>query len=291
MVGLIFPGQGSQKPGMAQELYNEIKEAKDIMERAVSIADFDLKKLMFEGSMQELTQTEIAQPAIYTASAMYFEKFKQMGKSFDYVAGHSLGEYSALYAAGVYSFEDGLKLVIKRGRAMSEAKVKGSMAAVIGLTEAELLPLLQAGEGEVVAANLNTENQIVISGTAEGIEKVKEEIIRTGIKAKVIPLNVSGPFHSPYMSEPKKVMDIEIENMHFTEPIAEVIPNVSGKPTRDVAEIKAALQQQIVGQVRWYDTIMTMKEQGVTEIYEVGYGNVLQKMNRTITEEPKCLPV
>ncbi len=291
MVGLIFPGQGSQKPGMALELYNEIKEAREIMEQAVSIADFDLKKLMFEGSMQELTRTETAQPAIYTASAMYFEKFKQSGRSFSYVAGHSLGEYSALYAAGVYSFEDGLKLVIKRGRAMSEAKVKGSMAAVVGLTEAELIPLLQAGEDEVVAANLNTESQIVISGTTEGIEKVKSEILRTGVKAKVIPLNVSGPFHSPYMSEPKKVMDIEIENMHFAEPIAEVIPNVSGKPTRDVAEIKAALKQQIVGQVRWYDTIMTMKEQGVTEIYEVGYGNVLQKMNRTITEEPKCLPV
>ena len=173
MNGLLFPGQGSQKIGMGKELYDKFSSARHILEEANDILSYDLKTLMFEGPQEQLTDTKYAQPAIYTCSAMYLEKFKSDGLDYNYVAGHSLGEYNALLAAGVFSFSDGLKLIAQRGDAMSRMNGKGIMAAVMGLNEEELSPFMVPG---VVMANLNTKTQIVISGEEAGIKSVTFQV-------------------------------------------------------------------------------------------------------------------
>ena len=287
MNGLLFPGQGSQTVGMGQELYEKLPSAKAILDSANVILGYDLKKLMFEGPQEQLTDTRYAQPAIYTCSAMYLAKARADGMEYEYAAGHSLGEYDALLAAGVFDFETGLKLVAARGEAMSRMNGKGTMAAVLGLTEEELQPLMQPG---VVMANLNSKTQIVVSGEEEGIDKIGELLAaREDIKFK--KLRVSAAFHSPQMTEAAAEMTAIIQNTAFHEPTCHVISNVTGSPTRDVAELKANLIAQITGQVRWYDTIMAMKAAGVTMLYEVGYGDVLKKMNKTITFRPKCVGI
>lgn len=287
--GLLFPGQGSQAVGMGKGIYQALPEAKAILEEANDILGFDLKTLMFDGPQEKLTDTEYAQPAIYTCSAMYLEKVKADGLEYGYAAGHSLGEYDALLAAGIFSFSDGLKLVAKRGAAMGQMNGKGTMAAVMGMEEDELGKLVNGTPG-VVIANLNSRAQIVISGTEEGIGAVGEELsAREGVKFK--KLRVSAAFHSPQMEEAAGIMEAEIEAIHFNSPGCFIISNVTGKAARDTDEIKRNLISQITGQVRWNDTIMAMKEAGVRTLYEVGHGDVLKKLNRTITFRPKCIGV
>lgn len=287
MNGLLFPGQGSQTVGMGRELYESLPAAKDILDKADAILGYSLKDLMFNGPAEQLTDTKYAQPAIYTCSAMYLEKVKEQGIDYNYVAGHSLGEYDALLAANVFDFETGLRLVAARGEAMSKMNGQGTMAAVMGLSEEELATFLVPG---VVMANLNSKTQIVISGTEAAVDAVGEKLSkREDIKFK--KLRVSAAFHSPQMEEAAKVMKEIIEAAEMRAPICFVISNVTGKPTMDLAEIKANLISQITGQVRWCDTILAMKEAGVTMLYEVGYGDVLKKMNKTITFRPKCVGV
>lgn len=287
MNGLIFPGQGSQTIGMGMDLYEKLDGARLLLDKANDVLGYDIKKLMFEGPQEQLTDTKYAQPAIYTCSAMYLQKIKLDGIDYDYVAGHSLGEYDALLAAGVYDFETGLKLVAKRGEAMSQMNGKGTMAAVLGMSEEELAPLMVPG---AVMANLNSKTQIVISGTDEAIDLVGEKLSdREDIKFK--KLRVSAAFHSPQMQEAADIMKGIIEKLDFNKPNCFVISNVTGKPTNNIDEIKANLISQITGQVRWCDTILAMKEIGVTTLYEVGYGDVLKKMNKTITFRPKCIGV
>lgn len=284
---LIFPGQGSQTVGMGQELYERLSSAADLLDRANYVLGYDLKDLIFNGRQEQLTDTKYAQPAIYTVSAMYLEKVKTDNLDYDYVAGHSLGEYNALLAAGVYDFETGLKLVAKRGQAMAAQNGKGTMAAVMGLSEEELSSLMVPG---AVMANLNSKTQIVISGTEEAIDAVGEKLVdREGIKFK--KLRVSAAFHSPQMAEAAETMKEIIEKTEMRPPKCFVVSNVTGKPTMDLSEIKANLIAQITGQVRWCDTILAMKDAGVTMLYEVGYGDVLKKMNKTITFRPKCIGV
>lgn len=286
----LFPGQGSQEVGMGKELYREIPEAGRLLDYACELLGYDLKGLMFEGSIEKLTDTAYAQPAIYTCSAMHLEKARQQGLTFDYAAGHSLGEYSALYAAGVVSFEDGLRLVDRRGRAMAAQNGKGTMAAVLGMTEEELEPYMMPG---VVMANLNSKTQIVISGTNESVDAV-EESLKPKIESEEIKfrrLSVSAAFHSPQMEEAATMMKDEIEKVSMKEPEAFVVSNVTGKITRDIGEIRKNLFVQITGQVRWYDSIMAMKEAGVEAFYEIGNGSVLRKMNKGITLRPKCFSV
>ncbi len=286
---LLFPGQGSQEVGMGKELYEQLLRAKDILDEACKIVGYDLKDLMFNGPIEKLTDTQFAQPAIYTCSAMYLEKVRQEGIEYDYVAGHSLGEYSALYAAGVFSFSDGLRLVCKRGRAMGAENGKGIMAAVLGLDEKELRGYLEGISG-VVMANLNTKTQIVISGVESEVAKVAERLL-AGEEINVRKLNVSAAFHSPQMQSAAKAMKREIEAVVFHEPTAYIVSNVTGRPTKDINEIKNNLLVQITGQVRWYDSIIAMKDAGVEAFYEVGNGQVLRKMNRAITLRPKCLSI
>lgn len=287
MNGLLFPGQGSQAVGMGKELYNKLEATKNLLDKANDVLGYDLKDLMFNGPAEQLTDTQYAQPAIYICSAMYLEKVKADGLDYKYVAGHSLGEYDALLAADVFDFETGLKLVKTRAEAMSEMNGKGTMAAVMGLSEEELADYMVP---DAVIANLNAKTQIVISGTTAAVGSVGEKLAnRNGIKFK--KLLVSAAFHSPQMAEAAEVMRGIIEDVNFRVPSCFVVSNVTGKPTNDVNEIKANLIAQITGQVRWCDTILSMKEAGVSMLYEVGYGDVLKKMNKTITFRPKCVGV
>ena len=286
MNALLFPGQGSQEIGMGLTLYKEIPTAKRLVDLANEVLGYNLRELMFEGPVEELTDTAFAQPAIYVCSAMHLERVKQNNIDYDYVAGHSLGEYTALYAANVISFEDGLRLVDKRGREMSKQNGKGTMAAVLGLTEEELAPLLPRG---VVIANLNTRTQIVVSGTEDGIDILTKDMEQKDIK--VVRLSVSAAFHSPHMMEASSVMKPIIENTEFKTPCCPVVSNVTGKGSTDVSVIKQNLINQITGQVRWYDSIMYLKNAGVDSFYEVGNGEVLRKLCKGITLRPKCLSV
>ena len=287
MNGLLFPGQGSQTVGMGKELYEKLPEAEKLLDTANSVLGYDLKKLMFDGPQEQLTDTRFAQPAIYTCSAMYLEKIKADGLRYAYVAGHSLGEYNALLAAGVFSFEEGLQLVSQRGEAMSRMNGKGTMAAVMGLSEEELKAYMVP---DVVMANLNAKTQIVISGSENAIDEISRKL-ENKETVKLKKLKVSAAFHSPQMAESAELMKSVLETAEFYEPTCFVISNVTGKPTRDVNEIRKNLIAQITGQVRWYDTILSMKNAGISMLYEVGYGDVLKKMNNTITFRPRCIGV
>lgn len=284
MNGFLFPGQGSQDVGMGKELYESFTPSKAILDEACEVLGYDLKTLMFDGPLETLTDTRYAQPAIYVCSAMYLEKAKQNGLDYDFVAGHSLGEYSALYAANMVSFADGLKLVKERAEAMSRMNGKGTMAAVMGLSEDEVMDILPPN---VVIANLNSKFQIVISGDERGVELVGEKY-KDNDDVKYKRLNVSAAFHSPQMKEASEVLQSVIDSTVFLQPTCHVVSNVTGIPTDDIDEVKNNLKKQITGQVRWYDTIIAMKNAGVRQFYEVGYGDVLKKLNKSITLRPKC---
>jgi [acyl-carrier-protein] S-malonyltransferase len=286
-VGLLFPGQGSQYAGMGKELYREIPEAKRIMDDANEILEFDIRKIIFDGTDEDIVPTQIAQPAIFIISAMYFEKFRQMDKRFDVVAGHSLGEYTALYAARVLSFEDCLRLVRKRGLAMSKKNSLGTMFAIMGVDIEEIKKYLEGLEQKVVIANINSKTQIVISGYIDEASKVAEELSQIE-GSKVKQLNVSGAFHSPLMNEVKEIMCKEIDSVNLKEPDSAIIPNVLGYTTMELRTIKESLKEQITEKVRWLDTIIHIKNMGIGQLYEVGPGEVLSKLNKTITFRPKC---
>ncbi len=287
-IGLLFPGQGSQYVGMGKELYNEIPEAKKLIDKANDILGFDIRKIIFEGSDEDILPTQIAQPSIYIVSAMYYEKFKQIDKPFEIVAGHSLGEYTALYAAGVFTFEDGLNLVRKRGLAMGEMNSLGSMYAIMGIDIEEIEKELIGLENKVVIANINSKSQIVISGYNDEISKVADALSK--IEGSTIKqLNVSGAFHSPLMGQVKEIMKEEIDKIQMKEPIVEIIPNVLSYATKDISIIKESLKRQVVGKVNWLNTILYMKNMGIERLYEVGPGDVLAKLNKTITFRPKCM--
>lgn len=285
MKAYVFTGQGAQFCGMGKELYENSSLAKEYFEKANEILGFRITDIMFNGSDEELKQTKVTQPAVFihsvvTALAEGEEFAPQM------VAGHSLGEFSALTAAGALTFEDGLRLVYKRALAMQKAceMQPSTMAAIIGLSDEvveDVCREVNNGEGIVVAANYNCPGQVVISGSVEGVNKACEKLKEAGAK-RTLPLSVSGAFHSPLMQPAKDELQAAIEATEFKAPRCPVYQNVDGKPHTSPDEIKKNLIAQLTAPVRWTHTILEMIKDGATEFTECGPGNVQQGLIKKI---------
>lgn len=291
---LLFPGQGSQYVGMGKKLAESFAPAKAILDKANAVLGFDLADILFNGPEEKLIKTDITQPAIFTVSAMAMEAVKDAGVTFDYVAGHSLGEYSALYAAGAFGFEDGLALVRLRGQLMAGAgeKSPGAMAAVLGLDPEKLGAVLNdaSAKGLVVAANYNTPGQIVISGTVAGVEEASKLAEPAGAK-KVVRLAVSGAFHSPLMEFAVPGLKEGLAKVKVSAPKVPLISNVEAAPVSDAEAIKGLLLKQLTSPVRWVESMQKAMGLGVTEALEVGPGKVLMGLARGISRDLKVTPV
>lgn len=282
MKAYIFPGQGAQFSGMGKELYRNSQRAKDLFNHANDILGFDITKIMFEGTAEELKQTKVTQPAIFLHSTILAEV---MGKSFqpDMVAGHSLGEISALVANRTLAFGDGLQLVYKRALAMQRAceLAPSTMAAVLGLDDQLVEEICANTPGIVVAANYNCPGQLVISGEVGAVGKACESLKEAGAKRALI-LPVGGAFHSPMMEPAREELAAAIEATQFTAPACPIYQNVSTFAVTDPSEIKKNLMLQLTAPVKWTQSIQNMIKDGATEFIEVGPGNVLQGLVRKI---------
>ncbi len=284
MKAYVFPGQGAQFTGMGQDLYNDSASAKALFEEANDILGFRLSDVMFTGDEQELKETKITQPAIFLHSIV---KVKEAGNAFqpEGVAGHSLGEFSALVAAGAMDFADGLQLVHARALAMQEAceLQQSTMAAVIGMEDQAVIDVLGKVTGEIVVpANFNSPGQLVISGSVPGIEQASALLQEAGAK-KVVQLVVGGAFHSPLMQPAQDKLAAAIEATNFHAPSCPVYQNVDAKPHTDPTEIKANLVAQLTAPVRWTQTVQQMAADGYTEFIEAGgKGSVLRGLIRRI---------
>ncbi len=282
MKAYIFPGQGSQFKGMGKEEYENDGLAKEYYEKANNLLGFRISDVMFEGSAEDLKETKITQPALFLHSfvrAKLADDFKP-----EAVAGHSLGEFSALAAAEAISFEDGLKLVNKRAQAMQKAceAVESTMAAVIGLEDQVVEKICDAIEDVVVAANYNCPGQLVISGSIPGIEKAVEKLTEAGAR-KAVVLQVGGAFHSPLMQPAQEELKAAIENTNFKSPICPIYQNVTAKAESNPEEIQKNLIAQLTAPVRWTQTMQNMIADGVNEFIEVGgNGKVLRGLVRRI---------
>lgn len=283
MKAYVFPGQGAQFEGMGKDLYESSEIAKELLEKANDILGFRITDVMFEGTAEELKETKVTQPAIFLHSIV---KAKMAGESFqpDVVAGHSLGEFSALVAAGAMSFEDGLKLVSQRALAMQKACEiqESTMAAILGLDDEVVEKICAEIDEVVVPANYNCPGQLVISGSIEGINKACEALTAAGAKRAMV-LQVGGAFHSPLMEPAREELQAAIEATEFKTPNCPIYQNVDAKPTTDAEVIKANLIAQLTAPVRWTQTMLNMITDGVTAFVEVGgTGKVLQGMIKKV---------
>jgi [acyl-carrier-protein] S-malonyltransferase len=278
MKAFVFPRQGAQFVGMGKDLYESKPLAKELFDKANDVLGFKITDIMFDGTAEELKQTKVTQPAVFLHSVI---SALCMGDDFqpDMVAGHSLGEFSALVAAGALNFEDGLKLVHARALAMQKAceKAAGTMAAIIGLPDEKVEEICESIDGVVVAANYNCPGQLVISGEVDAVNAACEKMKEAGAK-RALPLPVSGAFHSPLMQPAKDELQAAIETTEFSVPKCPVYQNVDAKPHTDAAEIKANLIAQLTSSVRWTASVQNMVADGADDFTECGPGKALQGM-------------
>lgn len=282
MKAYVFPGQGAQFSGMGKDLYDNSDLAKEMFTKANEILGFDIQKIMFEGTDEELKQTKVTQPAIFLHSTILAAC---LGDSFqpDMVAGHSLGEISSLVANKTLSFEDGLKLVSKRALAMQDAceKTPSTMAAILGLEDEVVEKICAEIDGVVVPANYNCPGQLVISGSIAAVEKACEKLTEAGAKRAMI-LQVGGAFHSPLMEPAREELAAAIEATTFSKPICPVYQNVTANAVTDPEEIKKNLVAQLTAPVKWTQTMNQMIADGCAEVVEVGPGKVLQGLFKKV---------
>lgn len=274
MKSYVFPGQGAQKQGMGKDLYESNARAKELFEKANEILGYRITDIMFEGSEDDLKQTKVTQPAVFLHSvitALCMEDFKP-----DMVAGHSLGEFSALVAAGALSFEDGLRLVYARAMAMQACceKVPGTMAAIINLPDETIEKVCSEIDGIVVPVNYNSPGQVVISGEVEAVKEACTRLKEAGAK-RALPLAVGGAYHSPLMEPARVELAAAIEKAEFKTPCCPIYQNVDAKPYTDPVEIKKNLLAQLTSPVRWTQTVINMINDGAEEFVECGPGTVL----------------
>ncbi|CAN5457046.1 ACP S-malonyltransferase [soil metagenome] len=293
MIAVVFPGQGSQKPGMGKSLYETFPEAKRVLDVLSSSLNVDLKALLWESDEETLRQTENAQTALYTVGQMAWAALEPRLKGdVAAFAGHSVGEYAALAAADVFGMEEGAGLVRTRGRLMAEAGAKalGTMAAVLGLHRSLLDEACRDAEGIVVVANDNCPGQLVISGEVEAVARAGELAKAKGAK-RVIPLNVSGAFHSPLMDEAAREMAVALSQVAIGTASAsrKVYANVTAEPVPDVRHWPSLLERQLKSPVRWTESVQHMRRDGIDTFIECGPGNVLQGLIRKIDPEAKGL--
>ncbi len=286
MKAYIFPGQGSQFPGMGKAEYESQSLAKEMIDQADSVLGYRLSAVMFDGTADDLKQTRIAQPAIYVHSVI---RARMLGDGFkpDVVAGHSLGEYSALTAAGALSFEDGLRLVFERAEAMQEAceKEAGTMAAIVGLEDEVIEEICAKVAGVVVAANYNCPGQLVISGAVPAVEEAVSALTEAGAKRAIL-LEVGGAFHSPLMAPAQEGLQAAIEKVNISAPVCPIYQNVSAMPTTDMKMIKRQLIEQLTSPVRWTQIMQQMIGDGVDGFVEVGgKGRILSGLVRRLDRQ------
>jgi len=284
MKAFVFPGQGAQFPGMGKGLYEQSERAKTLFESANHMLGFRITDIMFEGTAEELKQTRVTQPAVFLHSvinALINENFKP-----HMVAGHSLGEFSALVANQALSFEDGLKLVYQRALAMQKACEQNPsiMAAIIGLDDQVVEEICANIDQVVVAANYNCPGQLVISGSHEGIDEACAKLKEVGAK-RALPLQVGGAFHSPLMEPARAELEDAIQNTHFNDPICPVYQNATALPSSETLAIKQNLIAQLTAPVKWTQSVQNMIKDGASEFYESGPGKVLQGLIKKIDKD------
>lgn len=288
----LFPGQGAQYVGMAKDLYEKSDQAKELVKKADEAAGVSLSEIMFEGPMDKLKMTDITQPAIFLHSMVLFNLIT--GIKPEAAAGHSLGEYSALVAAGSLNFEDAVKLVRFRGKGMLQAGIDnpGTMAAVVGMDADKLDEVCKeaSSEGIVQCANYNSPGQIVISGSVDGVKKAMELAKSSGAKI-VKELVVSGAFHSPLMQSAKDSLRTELDKISFKDAQIPVYANVTAKPVQNKEEIKKLLFEQVTAPVQWENTIKNLISDGFDEFYEIGPGKVLQGLAKRISRDVKLVGI
>ena len=289
MKAFVFPGQGSQFSGMGKDLYANVPAAKELFEKANEILGFRITDIMFEGTDEELKQTFVTQPAVFLHSVIMA---KALGEEFqpDMVAGHSLGEFSALVAAGALDFEDGLRLVAKRAAAMQQAceAQPSTMAAVLGLDDKVVEDICAEVGGVVVAANYNCPGQLVISGSIEAVDAACERLKAAGAR-RALRLPVGGAFHSPLMEPAKVELQAAIEAAPFKVPICPVYQNVDAKPYTDPEQIKANLIAQLTAPVRWTYIVQNMLADGADSFVELGPGAVLQGLIKKVSRDVEAV--
>lgn len=285
-IAFVFPGQGTQYVGMGKDLYEASSKARELFDRLFQSLDFDLKRIMFEGSEEELKQTKYTQPAIVALSLVLAELVKEKGIKADCVAGHSVGEYTAYGVSEILSLEDTIRLTAARGRIMNEVseKVNGMMAAVLGMPAEKIQECLKGISGVVEAVNFNEPNQTVIAGEKKAVEEACVLLKEAGAK-RALPLAVSGPFHSSLMKEAGERLKAEAENYSFQITETKLYANSSAKALTSVEEIKEEIYTQSFGPVYWVKTVENLIADGVDTIYEIGPGKVLSGLIKKINKE------